>query len=206
MSKYIIVSKSGRGNMRGSVYTITYQVENYSGNYKCDMYCMGTLEGRKGKYVYLEGNEYPFIITKDDKDDFIEQIKLFQEGSSYRKAHPIKKSDLDILIDQKKEYEEKLDDIEDKIEKEKYKLFKQEIKDYQTNIDKDSLFEFESKFKELFYDGCRYILLPDNFSINQNMWVYDTKLKKIVKVYEMHNHKILSREPLESEIKRFLRK
>ena len=36
MSKYTIVGKSGRGNIRGSVYEIAYQVEDYAGTYKAD--------------------------------------------------------------------------------------------------------------------------------------------------------------------------
>lgn len=206
MSKYNILGKSGRGNIRGSVYTITYQVEDYAGNYKCDLICLGTLEGRKGKYAYLEGNEYPFIITKQDKEDFIEELKAFQIGASYRKTHPVKKSSLDLLKEQLKEHEKEVEKLKDKIEQEEYTIFRQKVREYLADIDRNSLYEFESKLKSIFFDDCRYILLPDNFSINQNILVYDTELKKVVKVYEMHMHKILTRDPLESEIKRFMRK
>lgn len=206
MSRYVIVSKSGRGNERGSVYTISYQVDGLSTIYKADFICLGTLEGRKGKYAFLEGNEYPFIRSNEERQDFIDQIKLFQEGSSYRKAHPITKSNLDTLKDKRKEYERMLNDIDDQIESEENRILKEKVNEYMKDIDYEALKKFEVAFKDLFFDGCRFILLPDSYSVNENIFVYDTQYKKVVKIYEMHNHKILSRDPLDREIKRFLRK
>lgn len=203
MSKYTIVGKSGRGNIGGSVYEIAYQVEDYSGTYKADFICLGALEGRKGRYAFLEGNEYPFIITKQDREEFLEELKAFQLGASYRKTHPIKKSSLEVLREKKKEYLSEIDKINDKIEQEENRLKQQKAKEYLSDIDRNSLYDFESKLKTIFFDDCRYILLPDNFSINQNILIYDTELKKVVKVYEMHSHKILTRDPIISEIIRW---
>ena len=203
MSKYTIVGKSGRGNIRGSVYEIAYQVEDYAGTYKADFICLGTLQGRQGKYAFLESNTYPFIITKQDREEFIEELKAFQLGASYRKTHPIKRSSIEVLKDKKKEYLAEIEKLNDKIEEEENKLKQQRVREYMNDIDRESLYDFESKLKQIFFDECRYILLPDNFSINQNILIYDTELKKVVKVYEMHNHKILSRDPSATEITRW---
>ena len=107
------------------------------------------------------------------------------------------------MKEKKKEYLSEIDKINDKIEQEENRLKQQKAKEYLSDIDRNSLYDFESKLKTIFFDDCRYILLPDNFSINQNILIYDTELKKVVKVYEMHSHKILTRDPIISEIIRW---
>ena len=58
MHRYNIISKSGKGNKYGSIYTFVYQVDGKSDKYRCELYCRGS-ENRVGKFCYLAQYKYP---------------------------------------------------------------------------------------------------------------------------------------------------
>ena len=106
-----IIKKSGKGNKSGSVYDITYQVNDHSQMYTVEMYCLGLDDNGKGRYCFLDGKQYPFIESKEDRDAFVEQIKEFQKGRCYRLTHPIALPTLKELRIQKQELHKQLEDI-----------------------------------------------------------------------------------------------
>lgn len=148
MSKYIIVDKIGKGNKVGKEYVFRYQVGEDATIYKCSMYCLDSCN-RIGKFVFIEGRDYYNIDTKQDKDDFINEIKLFQRGSSYRKTHPINEDKLMKLQKLKLEYQHQIDSIDTQISDIETSMLEDKIKKYRDNIDEKSLSEFENELRKL---------------------------------------------------------
>lgn len=96
MSKYIIISKSPKGNHSHIDSTVKYIVKGSNKVHNCKMTYI-TIEGNS-EYVFLDKSKtgvsnthcgYFGIINKDDALEFIEEVKKYQKGGSYRKTHPI---------------------------------------------------------------------------------------------------------------------
>ena len=101
---YNIISKYPKGNDRRKTYNIKYQVDNQPEIYEVTMIYV-ELRDEKPKYVFLlvkdpeyktfrlAGNNPKYVETSHQKDIFIEEVRKFQKGGSYRKTHPIIRED-----------------------------------------------------------------------------------------------------------------
>lgn len=177
MHTYNIITKLGKGNHYGAVYTFIYQVDGKSERHRCELYCRGS-QGRTGSFCYLSPNKYPFIESEEDKDNFINEIKQYQKGSSYRKTHPIAMTDSEELEKVKKEYEDKIAEIELEIAKLKKKEVEQKYIDLKNSLDVKSLTKFVDKLRKILNDE-RYSLRY-NRPIGQYV-IYDKQLDKPIK-------------------------
>lgn len=185
MHSYNIISKSGKGNVYGSVYTITYQVDNETTRYDADVYCLGS-ENRIGKFCFLESYEYPLIDSKEDRENFINEISEFQKGSSYRKKHPIAMSKLDELYKQKLEYMDKVNEIEKQIETENKTKLSIDYENYLKQIDQKSLDSYTKQVHELFTHNERYAIRKNSLLGLYNSWIiYDKQLDKPVRIIDI---------------------
>lgn len=204
MSKYIIVSKSGKGNKPGKEYVINYQVNTDAVIYKCTLYCFGK-EGRIGKYAFIEGWTYPQIETTEDKNDFIEELKAFQKGSSYRKTHPLNEDELMKLQKMKNEYLAKVSDIDNQIADIKTKNLQNNINNYRKNIDTKSLNCFQDKLFKLLINS-NYTLAKCDVIIpgRSDLVIIDKKSNLPVKIIDIYSDTIDFEDLSDYEISKLL--
>lgn len=109
---YNIISKYPKGNKRNCEYTITYQLNNKPDYYTVKMIYLNL--PNESKYVFLDLDRQPHIgiETKTDTDNFINEIKEYQKGSSYRKTHPILKSARDKLLEEELELKSQINKLQ----------------------------------------------------------------------------------------------
>lgn len=182
---YNIIKKHGKGNIKGSIYTIEYQVDNLPQRYMSDMYCLGS-ENRIGKFAWLESQNYPFIVTHQDKDNFIKELALYQKGSSYRKNNPIKYSDIEVLQDKRNKLYEQLNEIDKDIATKIRQDQQEKLTKYRSSVSKKS--------KKLLNEVCD-ILNNDIYEIipvcdvyvdcrfYDGMYLVDKKTEKIIGMF-----------------------
>lgn len=207
MSKYNIIEKQGRGNIQGKEYTICYQVNNKSNIYKVTLYCFGTDEGKIGKFCFYDQGQKYGITTNKDKTEFLEELKLYQRGSAYRKTHPIAKSELMKYQDLYESKAQELNNIEQHINKLKAEELENKMITYREEIDKPSLISFEDSLKNLFKIQKRYILIPYIYYVKNAFIIYDTELKKAVKIciFTNNSNDFTIRELNDEELRYFIR-
>ena len=133
MGKYNIINKSPEGNKLYKDYIVKYQVNNDPKIYEVDMVCIKYEE--EIRYAFLEqpnsklkGENPMFIDTKEDREEFVQEIKKYQMGSSYRKTHPIAYSEKDKLKNEMKELQKRISEIELKERNDRIKDYKNKIK------------------------------------------------------------------------------
>lgn len=146
MGKYNIINKSPEGNKLYKDYIVKYQVNEQPEIYEAKMVCIN-YEGDI-RYAFLDdGQPLSFIdddnekIERANKQEFVDEIKKYQKGSSYRKTHPIAYSEKDSLKNQIKELQAKLAKIE-------LEEFKNKKNEYYEFIEKYSQDEGFIKAKE----------------------------------------------------------
>lgn len=202
MSKYIIVNKDKKRNIPGQRYTITYQISDGSTNmYKVDLYCIEV--EHQIKYCFIEGYNGFGIETNDDRSDFLEQLKEFQKGGSYRKKHPInyKKS---ALIEQEIErQEENIRVLKQELDRVKDQELDDKFTHYLDDVDNDGLNIYLNNLRAAIESNPRYRLEGIEFHIweGHRIFIYDVELNKRVKVITIRDGKLDIRDLTKYDIK-----
>lgn len=180
MGKYNIISKDLIGNQSNKVCEVVYQVEGQGyKEFKTNLVCLNI----KGEIVYafLEGQEGDFTGSNNDKTEFLDEFYLFQKGGSYRKTHPIMKSEKQILLDKKNKLNNDIDDIDREIRKVENKMRSEKYITYNDDIDRESLNLFLSNIKNCFNGNDRYKLqLVAHVFDGIKLMVYDKEIHKPV--------------------------
>ena len=153
-------------------------------------------------YAFLSTNKYLHIDTEEDRNEFCEEIKLFQKGGSYRKTHPIVKSQSMILKDKKRKLEEEISDVDRKIREAEDIERQQKFKSYTEDIDYESLQEFVKKIATVLDNSNRYYIVPvmhiwDGYKLE----VWDRQLDKPVYIGELNKNGTVFRDLKDYEIK-----
>lgn len=187
MCKYVIISKSCKGNKPGTVCTVTYQVKGKElCKFKVDLICL--TPDKEGNYVYafLDGTDSPYIVTGLDRKAFLKEFYQFQKGALYRQAHPITKTYYEVLQEKKEELQKQLQEVNLQINKEKYNELECIVRDKIKDMDNKTLNKYcNSLYKSL--DGdTRYVIKPlHNNCIHYKqdcLYIYDTQLDLPVKL------------------------
>ena len=159
MGKYTIIDKYPKGNRDYKTATISYQVSGYGSDiFKAEMIYINNEDITT--YAFLSNNKYIHINTDEDKNDFCNEIKLFQKGGSYRKTHPIIKSQSMILRDKKHKLEAELSNLDKKIREAEDIERKQKFKSYKDDIDYESLNTYVDLLTTAFKPNDRYYIKP----------------------------------------------
>ena len=201
MGKYNIIDKYPKGNNEYKTATISYQVEGYGSEiFKAEMVYVNSEDITT--YAFLSTNTYLHIDTDKDRNEFCEEIKLFQKGGSYRKTHPIVKSQSMILRDKKRKLEEEISDVDRKIREAEGQERQQKFKLYTKDIDYDSLHEFVEKIVTAIDNSSRYYIVPvmhiwDGYKLE----VWDRQLDKPVYIGELNKNGTVFRDLKDYEIK-----
>lgn len=190
--KYNIIKKHGKGNIASSIYTIEYQVDGLPQRYITDVYCLGS-KNRIGRFAWLEGMQTPFIVTKSDKDNFMNELALYQKGSSYRKNNPIKYSDVEILNDKRDKLYQELNaldkQIKDKIQEEtdiKLKLYREESsKEY----NKNAINELDNLLNNFTYDIYPVCDINIDYHFYDGIYLKSKKTNKVIALFIYDKHK-----------------
>lgn len=202
ISKYTIVSKSVKGNRIYADTEIRYQVRGYGNEiFKADMLYIKGGDNYDSGYAFLDGKKYKHIETPTDRQLFKEAISDYQKGGSYRKTHPIEKSQSMILKERKADLEKELSSVRDKIYQAEQKEREQKYKSYKDDIDYESLNNFTSKLDNLLSTNTRYSLKPDlNIWDGYRIIITDTELEKPVSVMILDGSKVTFRDLKDYEI------
>lgn len=201
MGKYTIVTKSPKGNDACKVSTISYQVEGYGSDiFSAEMIYIHNKD--ISTYAFLSTKTYPHIDTDEDKDEFWNEIKLYQKGGSYRKTHPIIESQSMVLKHERRKLEDELADINNKIRDAEEQERQQKFKIYNKDIDYDSLNEFTKNIESVLNTDSRYYLIPvmhiwDGYKLE----VWDKKLNKPVYIGVLKENGVTFRNLYDYEIK-----
>lgn len=201
MSKYNIIEKYPKGNNEYKTATISYQVAGYGSDiFKAEMVYINSEDITT--YAFLSTNKYLHIDTEEDRNEFCEEIKLFQKGGSYRKTHPIVKSQSMILRDKKRKLEEEISDVDRKIREAEEIERQQKFKSYKDDIDYKSLQEFAKSIVKALDHSNRYYLVPvmhiwDGYKLE----VWDKQLNKPVYIGVLKEDGVTFRDLKDYEIK-----
>ena len=201
MSKYNIIEKYPKGNNEYKTATISYQVAGYGSDiFKAEMVYINSEDITT--YAFISTNKYLHIDTDEDRNEFCEEIKLFQKGGSYRKTHPIVKSQSMILKDKKRKLEEEISDVDRKIREAEEIERQQKFKSYTEDIDYNSLQEFVKKIAIALDNSNRYYIVPvmqiwDGYKLE----VWDRQLEKPVYIGELNKNGTVFRDLKDYEIK-----
>lgn len=201
MSKYNIIEKYPKGNNEYKTATISYQVAGYGSDiFKAEMVYINSEDITT--YAFISTNKYLHIDTDEDRNEFCEEIKLFQKGGSYRKTHPIVKSQSMILKNKKRKLEEEISDVDRKIREAEEIERQQKFKSYTEDIDYNSLQEFVKKIAIALDNSNRYYIVPvmhiwDGYKLE----VWDRQLDKPVYIGELNKNGTVFRDLKDYEIK-----
>lgn len=192
MCKYVIISKSCKGNKPGTVCTVTYQVKGKElCRFKVDLYCVKQENDGNYIYAFLENTDSPYIVTGLDRKLFLNEFYEFQKGAIYRQAHPITKTYYEVLQDKQQDLQKQLQEVNLQLNKEKYNELECIVRDKVQNIENKSLTKFcNSLLKSLNCDS-RYVIKPlHNNCIHYKqdcLYIYDTQLNIPVKLITFDN-------------------
>lgn len=138
MGKFNIISKSPQGNKINKDYIIKYQVDNKPDIYELKMIYLELPDdngNRECRYLFLDdgtrhyGVDNPTGERYNEKlsQEFIDELKKFQRGSSYRKTHPIAYTEKDQYLNQIKELQKRVSQIELQEHNQKVLRYKHEV-------------------------------------------------------------------------------
>ena len=201
MGKYNIVDKYPKGNNEYKMATISYQVDGYGSDiFNAEMIYINNKNITT--YAFLSTKTYPHIDTDEDKDEFWNEIKLFQKGGSYRKTHPIIKSKSMSLKDKKHKLEDELCKLDAEIRDAEEQERQQKFKSYTSDIDYDSLYKFTENVTTVLNDNSRYYIVPilhiwDGYKLE----IWDRQLNKPVYMGVLKESNITFRDLKDYEIK-----
>ena len=201
MSKFIIVEKDKKGNKCGERYTITYQIEDSDyKRYKVDMFCICE---DPPKYCYVADHYGIGLETEKDRAEFLDEFYEFQKGGSYRKTHPIKYKNSELLEQELRRQEENISTLKREIEKAKDQELEDKFTHYLDDVDNQSLDKYISKLKSAIESSQRYKLEGIEYHIweGHRIFIQDTKLNKRVKVITIKDGKLDIRDLTKYDIK-----
>lgn len=165
-SKYTILSKSTTNNIPGKSCNITYIINSRPyDRFNVELYCLGRIEDKKriGKYAFIEGKTKGFgIDTVEDRSEFLEELKKFQCGSSYKKSHPIKLTKLEELKQKEQQLKDELSKVRYEIDKENANIFNEKALKY------DSLLKKYKEELNVFINELKTLFTSVDISINPN--------------------------------------
>lgn len=171
MNKFNIISKYPSGMVFNKTYDIEYQINNKPEIHKLKMICISI--DRTKKMVFLGENE----LEPKEKDKFLDELKEFQKGASYRRNHPIALSHKQKIQKKIDELQKELDDIKKKENDKIVEQFEEKC-----NISNNELLEeFVNSLAQILTNP-RYRLDEHNFNGITRKVVYDKLLKVPVKV------------------------
>lgn len=140
MERFNIISKQPQGNKLNKEYIIKYQVDNKPDIYEVKMIYLRVPINEdnneyENRYVYLDdgtrryGIDNPIGKKYNSKlsQEFLDELKKYQRGSSYRKTHPIAYTRKDQLLNEIKELQKEVSHIELKEHNQKVLKYKHEI-------------------------------------------------------------------------------
>lgn len=169
---YNILSKSDKGNRANHIYKFLYQVDNKPQVYSAQLLCFGS-ENRQGKFAYLSTNTYELIESEENRDNFINEIKLFQKGKCYRLSHPVAKSERDNLQSALDEAEKVRQKCSQALREYDLKMLSEKINEYRTSKIPSNIKEVMAEYKNLLdrsmytirFETNRYILHKQVFTV-----------------------------------------
>lgn len=201
MTTYNIISKTPKGNIRGKMYTVFYQKDNKPQKYSVQLYCFGIIDG-KAKYCFKADDS---SIPQKDRELFLKELAAYQRGSSYRRSHPISKSNIDLLKEKRIDLETQINNINRDIKELETNEFHEKLVTYQKSIDQKSLEKFSLDLHKFFCKSIslsRYAIV-NNFSSNK-IYIFDKTIRMPVKVLTFYEDCIDMRDLLDSELKNYL--
>ena len=194
MSKFIIVDKDKKGNKGGERYTITYQIKSKgSERFSVDMYCVYENPVR---YCFIADRYGYGLDTSEDRAEFLDEFYEFQKGGSYRKTHPILYSNMEVIKQEIKEYDDKIYELKRKLEEEKEKAKQIKFEHYYEDVDIEAVNIYVENIKKAFEEDSRFYVSGIEFHIweGHRIFIYDRELQKPVKIITVKDGKVNFRD------------
>lgn len=201
MSKYTIIDKYPKGNNHNKSSIISYQVDGCGSDiFKAKMiYVDNKVTGVS--YAFFSEEDYQHINTSEDRMEFCNEIKEFQKGGSYRKTHPIKKSEAFLLKEKRNELDAEIRNIDKEIREAEEKERKQKFSTYKLDIDYESLNIYIEGIKSALNNSDRYYIEPVlHIWDGYKLMIKDKELNKPVYVGVIDNDGVRFREIEDYEI------
>jgi len=200
MGKYVIVDKYPKGNNEYKTATISYQVDGYGYEvFKAEMIYIDSEDITT--YAFLSTNKYWHIDTQEDRDEFCNEIKLFQKGGSYRKTHPIIKSKSMELKEKKSKLNDELCKLDKEIREAEEDERQQKFKVYAEDINYNSLVPFVSNLSKALTDKRYYVVPVMHIWDGYKLEIWDRQLNKPVQIGVLKEDGVTFRDLEDYEIK-----
>lgn len=160
VGSFTIVSKYPKGQKGNTIYLFKYQRDNKPRIYESKMVWLD-FRLDKPAWAFMDGKEAQ-MLTNKEREAFINEIPKFQKGGSYRKTHPIARSESDdirCMIEQK---EKEIRQLKEKLNQEEDKHIEELSERYKKYLDKNKLQTF-NKCLEKLKNTTDYVLSKDCF-------------------------------------------
>lgn len=176
MSKYIIVSKSPKGNKTNCAHIVQYQVEGFDTEiFETQLFYLSSPTEGEPRYVYFGDKMGKHLDTNEDRDEFLVEFAKYQKGGSYRKTHPIKLSKSMQLRARQKQLRDELSQLDHDIIQADEEERQEKFKTYKNDIDYTSLNKY--------LDEVATAIKSDRYYLNPVMHIWDGyKIEVIDKV------------------------
>lgn len=203
MSKYTIIDKYPKGNKHNCISKIQYQVAGYgTAVFEIQLIYIDIPSEGQSRYVFLSDRVGEHIDSNEDKDVFLQELAIYQKGGSYRKTHPVVKSQSMLLRDKKRKLEEELSDLDRKIREAEDIERQQKFKSYKEDIDYATLLDYTNRLADAINSNDRYYVKPimhiwDGYKLE----IWDKQLDKPVSMGIVEGNKIKFRDLDDYEIK-----
>lgn len=188
-------------------YTYTYQMNGESTKHKVQLLYIKSMEQ---KWFFIAGDKPDPIFDKDNnKEKFIEEIKKWQKGGSYRKLNPTVKSTVDNLKSKRKELEHSIRDIDEEIKKvekeEREKIAKEYMSDF-SDKEVASLNKLRNNVeKYLNGENSRYMIQIRYYNDTPKLFLFDKEKQKYRYVVWLYSDRISFSELDDEMIKMFIK-
>lgn len=173
-------------------YTYTYQLNGESKKYKIQMLYISSMEQ---KWFFDASQRYdPMFEKGDNKTKFIEEIKKWQKGGSYRKLNPTVENIVDKLKSKRKELESNIEEINKEIkqleEAETEKAVSEYMSDY-TDKDRKNLEKIKSNIEKYINgENSRYAIKVSYYNNSPRFVLYDKDKQKYRFIIWLYDNKI----------------
>ena len=171
VGKFTIISKKPKGQKRNVIYTITYQE---TGKPEVKEIHLIWLDFRENdcKWAFADGRESN-CLSKEDKEELLEEMPKFQKGGSYRKSHSITYTKKELIRQEIKDKEYEIYNLQQQIREIEESEYVDLESKYSKLIDNKRLDKFEKGLRELVKE-TGYMVKEKCWAYNDGVIVYDT--------------------------------
>lgn len=168
----------------GKSYFYTYQIDNKPERYKIKMFY------HKHQWFFEDWSlkQSPFYNSKEDRTKFINEIYKWAKGGSYRKTHPIAFTRYEILKNEKEQLLNKISEIDKMLSKEEALENKRLYDEYNSDINIETLNDFEQKLNSLI--GKDYCIRKLYYKDMEYLTIYDLKKDKYRSIMSLYDNEI----------------